>query len=167
MEITGIEPFLHYFENIHQRTWNLVRCIPHDKFDWTLQEGRFTLGDLVRHIAAVERYTFAENVQGKPSLYAGYGKELAGTPEAVLEFFERMHRESMEIFSRLTPEDLQKKGATPSGAPITAWKLLRALAEHEIHHRGQIYVYLGLLGVKTPSLYGLTEPQLRAASVNQ
>jgi uncharacterized damage-inducible protein DinB len=166
MEITSIEPFLHYYENVRQRTLNVVRCIPHDKFDWTPQEGRFTLGDFVRHIAAVERYTFAENVQGKPSIYAGYGKELAGTPDAVLAFFDRMHRESMEIFARLTPEDLQKKGATPSGTPITAWKLLRALAEHEIHHRGQIYVYLGMLGVKTPPLYGLTEPQLRAASMS-
>jgi hypothetical protein len=28
--------------------------------------------------------------------------------------------------------------------------------EHEIHHRGQIYIYLALLEVPTPPLYGLT-----------
>ena len=37
---------------------------------------------------------------------------------------------------------------------------LRALVEHEIHHRGQIYTLLGLIGVATPPLYGLTERQV-------
>lgn len=38
------------------------------------------------------------------------------------------------------------------------------MTEHEIHHRGQIYTMPGMLGVKTPSLYGLTEPDVRARS---
>jgi len=33
------------------------------------------------------------------------------------------------------------------------------MVEHEIHHRGQLYTYLGLLGVPTPPLYGLTAEQ--------
>jgi uncharacterized damage-inducible protein DinB len=39
------------------------------------------------------------------------------------------------------------------------------MIEHEVHHRGQIYLILGLLGVTTPPLYGLTEPQVRARSI--
>ena len=78
---------------------------------------------------------------------------------------DRLHQETVEIFSRITPEDLNKKCTTPSGSPVTVWKLLRALVEHEIHHRGQIYTYLGMLSVAVPPLYGLTEPQVRAASV--
>ena len=27
------------------------------------------------------------------------------------------------------------------------WKLLRSMAEHEVHHRGELYAYLGVLGV--------------------
>lgn len=34
------------------------------------------------------------------------------------------------------------------------------MVEHEIHHRGQLYTTLRLAGVETPSLYGLTEPQV-------
>ena len=167
MEINDIQTFLDYYENIRQRTLNVIRCIPQDKFDWTYQEGKFTLADMVRHIGAIERYMFAENVQGKPSRYPGYGKDLGDGCDQVLAFFDRTHRESMAIFARLTPEDLRKKCTTPSGAQVTAWKLLRALVEHEIHHRGQIYTYLGILGVATPPLYGLTEPQVRAASVKE
>jgi len=75
-----------------------------------------------------------------------------------------MHRESMEIFSRLTDEDLQKKCLTPGGTPIKVWKWLRAMTEHEVHHRGQIYLYLAMLGVETPPLYGMTSEQVRERS---
>ncbi len=72
--------------------------------------------------------------------------------------------ESMELFAKLTDEDLKTKCETPDGAEITKWKWLRLMVEHEIHHRGQIYLYLGMLGVPTPPLYGLTSEQVRARS---
>jgi uncharacterized damage-inducible protein DinB len=31
-----------------------------------------------------------------------------------------------------------------------------------VHHRGELYAYLGLLGVTVPPLYGLTSEELRA-----
>ena len=38
------------------------------------------------------------------------------------------------------------------------------MVEHEIHHRGQIYMYLGILGIETPPIYGLTSEEVRARS---
>jgi uncharacterized damage-inducible protein DinB len=73
----------------------------------------------------------------------------------------------VEIFSRLSDEDLQKKCATPEGSQITKWKWLRLMLEHEIHHRGQIYLYLAILGVPTPSLYGLTSEQARSLGASR
>src|SRR5258708_28942298 len=164
MEITGIPAFLDYYGKIRERTLRVVRCIPQDRFDWTYQDGKFTFADLIRHIAAIERYMYAENVQMKPSIYPGNGKELADGPENVLAFMNRLHAESVEIFSRLTEADLKKKCLTPAGIPITMGKWLRSLVEHEIHHRGQIYIYLGMLEIETPPIYGLTAEELRARS---
>ena len=42
---------------------------------------------------------------------------------------------------------------------------MRLMTEHEIHHRGQIYVYLGILGIETPPIYGLTEEQVKERSL--
>jgi len=165
MQIQNLDIFLEYFDRVHQRTMRVIRCIPDDKLEWSFREGKFTLGDLVRHIAAIERYMFAETIQGKPSRYAGCGKELADGLEEVLRFIEEMHCESAEIISRLTPADLNRKCTTPDGGSITVWKWLRAMVEHEIHHRGQIYIYLAMLGVPTPPLYGLTSEQVRDYSV--
>ncbi len=165
MANTNLEVFLEYVDKVHQRTMRVVRCIPPDKLNWTYAPGKFTLGDLVRHLGAIERYMFAENVQGRPSRYPGCGKELADGYEQVVEFFGEMHRQSVEIFSRLTESDLESKCQTPGGAPITVWKWLRSMIEHEIHHRGQIYLYLAMLGVETPPLYGLTSEQVLERTV--
>jgi len=165
MEIRTIQPFLQYFENVRERTLRVARCIPPDKIEWSYAPGKFTLGDLVRHMAVAERYMFAETIQGRPSRYTSHGQELANGREAVLAFLQRLHAESREIFARLSDAELQRKCKTPGGAEIPVWKWLRAMVEHEIHHRGQIYMYLGILGVPTPPLYGLTSEEVRARSV--
>jgi len=165
MQIQDLDVFLDYLDKVHQRTMRVARCVPPDKMDWSFRAGKFTLGDLLRHIAAIERYMFAETIQGNPSRYDGCGKELADGYDNVLAFMERMHQESVAIFSRLTPADLTRKCTTPDGASMSVWKWLRAMVEHEIHHRGQIYTYLALLEVPTPALYGLTSEQVRERSV--
>jgi uncharacterized damage-inducible protein DinB len=141
-----------------------VRCIPADKLEWTCPAGEFTLGDLARHVAATERYVFAECVCGRPSRYKGCGRELADGLDNVIAFMERMHAESLGLFRQMSDEDFHKKGASPEGKPVTAWRMLRAMIEHEAHHRGQIYVYLGILGVAAPSLFGLNARELEKLS---
>jgi uncharacterized damage-inducible protein DinB len=141
----------------------VVRCIPPDKVDWSYSPGKFTLGDLARHISAINRYLFAEVVQSNPSRYSGCGKRLAAGYDEIVSFCEALHGESLEIISGIT--DLDCKCVTPDGAPITTWKWLRAMLEHEAHHRGQIYVYLAMLGVATPPLFGLTSEQVAERSI--
>jgi hypothetical protein len=115
MEITSIGPFLAYYERIRERTNKVIKCIPPERIDWTYKEGKFTFADLIRHVAAIERYMYAETVQLKPSRYPGHGKGLADGYDNVLAFLERTHRESVEIFSRLSDEDLKSKCITPGG----------------------------------------------------
>jgi uncharacterized damage-inducible protein DinB len=153
---------LEYFGKVHQRTMRVARTIPADKVEWQPREGAFSPGDLVRHIAVTNRYTFAENIQGKPSRYTSHAADLANGLDAVLEFAQRLHLETTAIFSGLSEEQWNDKVQTADGVPITRWKLLRLMLEHEVHHRGELYAYLGLLGVTVPPLYGLTSEELRA-----
>ena len=106
---------------------------------------------------------FAENVGGKKSAYPRHEKDLADDGDAI-RYLNKMHNESIEIFRALTDEDLQKKCLTPGDVPVTTSKWLRAMCEHEIHHRGQIYAYLGMLGVAAPPIFGLTSEQVREKS---
>lgn len=165
MEITHVEPFLQYLESVRGRTERVVACIPPDRLEWTFRPGAFTLGDQVRHIAAMERWMFAENVRGNPSRYAGCGPGLADGYDAVAAYLRSTHEEAVEIFRALTPEDLRRRCQTPAGTPITTWKWLRAMVEHEIHHRAHLYMMLQMLGVPTPPMYGLTSEEVRDRSL--
>ena len=167
MEIRTIQPFLKYFGNLRERTLRVARCIPPDHVEWTYAPGKFTLGDLLRHLAVTERYMFAENVQGRQSRYKQHDKSLADGLDSIFAFMEKLHLEAREIFATLSDEDLQKKCQTPGGTDITTWKWLRSMAEHECHHRGQIYLYLSMLDVPTPPLYGLTSEQVRSRAVER
>jgi len=160
MEIQNLDVFLEYLDKVHQRTLRVIRTIPADQLDWSCAEGKFTLGDLVRHMGAIERYMFGETIQGKPSRYSGCGKYLADGLDEVTRFKQTMDRETVEIIRALGDDGLKRKCTTPDGASITVWKWLRLMVEHEIHHRGQIYIYLAMLNVPTPPLYGLTSEQL-------
>jgi uncharacterized damage-inducible protein DinB len=164
MEIRSIASFLDYWSSIRARTRRVVACIPPDQIEWTPLPGKFTLGDQVRHLATIERYMYAETVAGRPSRYAGCGRELAEGFAAVVAFLDRLGAESRTVFGALTDADLARKCLTPAGTSITTWKWLRAMVEHEAHHRGQIYLMLGLLGVPTPPLYGMTSEEVQARS---
>jgi uncharacterized damage-inducible protein DinB len=164
MEITRIESFLDYHRSVRARTRRVIACIPPDQLEWTHRDGAWSFGDLIRHLAGLERDMFAENVQGRPSRYAGHGRDLADGWDAVMAYFDRLEAESLAIFRDLSPEQLAAPCTTPGGARLASWKWLRSMLEHEIHHRGQIYLMLGILGVPTPPIYGLTEEQVHERS---
>jgi uncharacterized damage-inducible protein DinB len=123
------------------------------KASWTMDRE-----DFLHHFEQVRERTM--RVVSK-----GCGRELAEGRDGVIAYMERMHAEAMEIFRAMTDEDWLRKGTSPDGKPVTAWRMLRAMLEHEVHHRGQMYVYLGILGVPAHPLYTLNELQLRQLSV--
>ena len=156
--------FLKQMDRIRQRTRRVAECIPEEHLEWAYKPDAFTPGDLVRHIAVTERYVWAETVRGRPLAYISHGRQLANGKTAVLAFLDRLHEESIAILHALTPDDLERKVQTPEGSMLTAWRWLRLMPEHEIHHRGQLYTLLGFLGVQTPSLYGMKHSDVVAKS---
>ena len=161
---TDLLTFLEYLDRVHARTRRVVTCIPAETLEWGPAAGRWTPADQVRHLAGIERWMYAETVSGRPSRYPGHGRDLADGLPAVLAYYDSLHGEARAVFASLTPAEWAGRVVTPAGTPITTWKWLRAMLEHEAHHRGQLYFTLGLLGVPTPPLYGLTEPELLAQS---
>ena len=164
MQPDNLKSFLDYFDKVHQRTMRVARCAPADKLDWLPHSGAFTLGDLLRHIATMKRHMFIETYAGRAYRYTGCGEEFGASYEEIMNLMETLQRESTEGILAQGEEGLTRKCTTPDGALITGWKWLRSMVEHEIHHRGQVYTYLAILGVRTPPLYGLTAEQVRDRS---
>lgn len=156
--------FVRYFGNVRARTERLIPLIPPDRLEWSAGAGALSFGDLLRHLAGTERWMWAENAAGRPACYPGHSTELAAGYDATCRYVADLHAESMAIFAALTPEQYAAGVVTPGGATLPAWKWLRAMIEHEAHHRGQLYLMLRLVGVSTPPVFGLTSEEVRARS---
>jgi uncharacterized damage-inducible protein DinB len=165
MNISDASAFVEYWRGVRGRTRRLLPLISEELMEWSPGQDRWTFGDLFRHLAAIERWMYGENIAGRPSRYPGHGPELARGGLAIAELVDRLHEESCSIFGHLTPTELAGKCVTPAGTPITTFKWLRAMVEHEAHHRGQIHLMLGLCHIKAPQIFGLTEEEVRARSV--
>lgn len=152
--------FLNQYQAIRKRTFRLLEVAPPDQLDFSYKKGKFSIADQIRHIAAIERHMFAETLLGRKSIYRGCGPELGDDYQSIMEFFHRAHRETCDIIANLSDEDLRENVLTPTAVAISRMKWLQLLAEHEIHHRAQIYIYLNMLGIKTPPMYGLTSEEL-------
>jgi len=130
--------------------------VPDDGIDWSPGSGAMTFGDVIRHLALTERWLFVEVACGRLSRYeshdARWGKSLAD----VRALMTRLHGESQELLTALSKADLVRPVVTPGGASMAAWKWLRAMCEHEVHHRGQLYLMLRLCGIETPPIFGMT-----------
>jgi uncharacterized damage-inducible protein DinB len=165
MEIRELPTFLDYWESVRGRTRRVAAAIPRDQLEWAPGSGRWSFGDILRHLGGIERGMYAETVAGRRSAYPGHGRALADGYDEVMSYLDRCHVEAVDIFRSLTPGQLAGKCLTPAETPITTWKWLRAMVEHESHHRGQIYLMLSLLGAKSPPLYGLTEEEVLNRSI--
>ncbi len=156
--------FLSYWRNARSRTVRVLAALEPEDLEWAPMPGSFTFGDLFRHLAGLERFMFAENVQGRPSTYPGHGVELAPGLDGLGAYLDRCHEEALAIFGRLTDTDLLAPCQNPAGAEMATWKWLRAMSEHEAHHRGQLYLMASLRGRTVAPLFGLTEEELAARS---
>lgn len=105
-----------------------------------------------------------KNVRHRPSRYPGHSAELAADLPAVRAYVARAHCEAVAVFGALSPEEMAARCLTPAGAPITVWKWLRAMVEHEAHHRGQLYMMAAMRGHRVAPLFGLTEEQVLSLS---
>jgi len=151
--LTSLPDFVRYFESVRGRTLAFIQAIPDDQIDFAPYPGKFTLGDLIRHIAATERM-FVDGVLEGRWTYAGHSRELGPTKAEAVDYLMRTHEEAMARLRATDTEVLQMKRTTPFGMVVSAWRLLMTMTEHEIHHRSQIGQYLVALGMEPPQVFG-------------
>lgn len=155
-----IDAYLAEFDHEAATTRRLLERVPADQLGWKPHEKSMTLGQLANHLSQMPGWM--EVIGGQDELdfsQSGPQPEPGETPEAILENFDR----SVETFKRIAPsvsdEAMGQSWKLRDGEKIFV-DLPRAAAirtfilNHVVHHRGQLSVYLRLLDVPLPSIYG-------------
>ena len=147
-----LDSYIRNWNRIHKQTTRVMALAPDDKYDWRPAETSMTLGELMNHLWLSE-LGLAEGALtgGRP---AERPAPLRNSAEMVAAF-DQSHAALVERVAALTPEQLLET-VTPFGPeyPMQRRVVLNMLHEHEIHHRGQLYVYLRILGCELPHLFG-------------
>jgi len=139
----------------------LERCPA--KFDWTPHQKSYSLGGLATHLARLPRW-------GERILTGdGYDLVLDHKPQPpaheqldeVLDTFDQSVRAARGQLVALSDAELQAPWALrKSGQKLLTMPRMSAfktmVVNHAIHHRGQLTVYLRLLDVPLPPVYGPT-----------
>lgn len=159
--IESVEAYIAYLEGVRRRTVAFCRAIPPDRVDWAPRPGEFTLGDIVRHIAASEQMFAGVAASGRWS-YPGHERVLAPSLAEALAYLEAAHTSALAALAAIGDAELQASRPAVDGRPIKVWRILMLLVEHEAHHRSQIASYLSELGVEPPQIYGLPLEQVLA-----
>jgi uncharacterized damage-inducible protein DinB len=144
-----------------ERSRNLLNAIPDDAdFTWKPHEKSMTLGRLAGHVAemsgdwaimTLEKDRLDWNPDDKPK-----------TPESKAEVLERFEVDSVKAKAALAgfdPANWDKHWIFAAGGQVfidqpkyQVWRSF--VVNHGSHHRGQLTVYLRILGAKLPGCYG-------------
>lgn len=157
--ITDLRSFVDYFARIRKRTMHFLAHIPPDQVDFTPHPGKFTFGDLIRHLGSAEAMFTAAVLHGGWT-YPGHQRALGPTYAAAVGYLERTHADCTARLLEAPAEVLTIKRQTYHGHPVSGWHLLMGMAEHEVHHRAQVSQYLVALGVEPPQVFGLRIEQV-------
>ena len=143
-------------------TRRVLDRVPGDRFDWQPHEKSMTLGALAKHIASLPRMAVATVGTDELDLAAPRPPSVpVQTHDDLLAAWDRNTALLREALADASDDHLAEMwtlrngehtlSADPRHLVIRRWAL-----SHITHHRGQLTVYLRLLDVPVPSVYGPT-----------
>ena len=140
-------------------TRRVLERVPTDKLAWKPHDKSMSLGTLAMHIAAVPAFISGWAVPDE-YVYAGGASPEPTSTQEILAAHDASVVDAKKNIASIGDANLSRMWAfkTPDGKTMMSMPksaLLRSIAlNHLYHHRGQLSVYLRLLNVPVPSIYG-------------
>jgi len=141
-----------------QTTKRVLDRIPEDKLSWKPHPRAFSLGQLALHIASVPASVTAAAVPDTMEA-PNFSQPEPKSRQEVLDTFSKSLESARAALKKMDDArlnstwSLTKNGKILMSVPRIAF-LRSILMNHNYHHRGQLSVYLRMLDVPVPSIYG-------------
>jgi uncharacterized damage-inducible protein DinB len=141
-------------------TLRVLERVPSDKLAWTPHPKSMTLGALAWHIASIPAIVQRLLLAGTFDLSRSRrGTDPPESTAAVIEHFRRNMDELRTFLPALDDATLKEpftmtRGETQLATFPKIGVLRSILLNHTYHHRGQLALYLRLLDVPVPAIYG-------------
>lgn len=153
------QSFLGELEQEMPTTRRLLERVPSDKGQWKPHPKSFPLGHLAQLVARMPGWL--PNIVRETALDLASGAPYSfETTETLLAEFDRNVTEAREALAATSDADFMVNWSLKQGDRVLfslpRVAVMRQTINHLVHHRGQLTVYLRLLDVPIPSIYGPT-----------
>ncbi len=153
------EALLPEFDHEISTTRRVLDRVPDDKLAWRPHPKSMSLADLATHVS--ELLTWTEPTMTQPSIdVAGFAPPTAVASRAeLLRRFDQHAAAARSALAGRTDAEFMamwslKQGGQEVFSMPKAAVIRSFVMNHLIHHRAQLAVYLRLLDVPVPSMYG-------------
>lgn len=140
-------------------TKKMLQRIPEDQFGWKPHQKSRTLGQLASHVADLPAFLNSiltlDVLDFAKGDYKPYDTKTQGE---LMNLFQEKLDEVLETLQNTSDEQMQAGFTIRNGDYIIATLpriiAVRSAINHIVHHRGQLSVYLRLLDIPVPGMYG-------------
>ncbi len=153
------ESFVPEFDQEMPITRRLLERVPDDKGTWQPHVKSFSLGHLAQLVSRMPGWITGamHNTELNLTSFSGYSYEPTTT---LLQEFDNNVAEARAALAGARDADFMVPWSLKSGDHVIFTMprvaVVRQNISHLIHHRGQLSVYLRLVDVPLPSIYGPT-----------
>lgn len=153
------ETLLPEFDQEMATTRRVIERVPTDKGEWKPHPKSFSLGHLTQLVAGMPGWITNSLTEKDLDLarYPGYSYEKT---EDLLKSFDKNVAAARKAIVASKDADYKENWSLRHGDRVIFTQergpVVRTHINHLVHHRGQLSVYLRLIDVPVPSIYGPT-----------
>ena len=156
-----IDTLLPEFDREMGQTRKVLDRVPDGQFEWRPHPTSMTLGRLAEHLAEFPLWAAMTMTQSELDILTPRpaGHQSPVTRAAVLAMFDANLKSGRSNLVNKTDAEFDAPWTLKAGGKemftMPKASVMRAFVlNHMVHHRGQMTVYLRMLGVPIPSIYG-------------
>jgi uncharacterized damage-inducible protein DinB len=140
------EFFVHW-KVVRKGLLKVIKLFQEDELHFKPFKGAWSVGEILLHIANAEEGWFRYAVTGEFDEWpSGHTLDNYPTFESITALLDEVHEWTEGYISTLTLKDYHREVELPWDEKIHLGWIIWHVLEHEIHHRGELSLILGLLG---------------------
>ena len=157
--ITFMESFLKELEHESIGTKKMLALVPADKADWKPHEKSMKLKDLATHLADLPTWiTLALTTDELDFATSPYNPANCDGGEELVKYYEKNAEEAKQHLQKNKDSILEETWTLKNGEIVYMQQTKLDTIRHSycqiVHHRAQLGVYLRLLNIPIPGVYG-------------
>jgi uncharacterized damage-inducible protein DinB len=151
--MTEKKRLLKTFKDEHAVTVKVMKAYPSDKLNWRPHERSFNARQLMMRFMG-EQVIMAKLPKGGFTPPTEQPEEPELNLDQLLDTFEKGYAEVLKVIEGVPDSDFDNKMTLFFGSEMKLSDACWIPIKDQIHHRGQLSVYIRMAGGKVPSIYG-------------